>query len=380
MIAEIDMPSWLEYELVSGNQLWRFIVVLAIMLISMVLGRVIQFFLNSIAKPTKQKRALTAVSLLVSSMRRPVYVFTFAFGFYISKSILIFSDAQSDIITKGISISVSTGWDKIVQVLFAISVAYALFHLVDVLEYYLIKVTKKTDTTLDDMLVPVIRKSMRITIGIICILFVAENVFGAKEMKTFILGAGIGGMAIAFAAKDTIANLLGSIMIFMDRPFHINELVKIDSHMGTIEEVGFRSTKMMTLDGHMVTIPNSIVANTDVENIAARKLIKRVSNITITYDAGPAKAQKAVEIIKEILSDIAEVNTSGAHGFRVYFDDFNDWSLNIYMAYWVAPSDYWIFKEVNQRVNLEMMRRFEKEAIEFAFPSQTLYLKNDEAK
>ncbi len=379
MIAQIDMPSWLEYELVSGNQLWRFMIVLAIILTSMAIGRVVQFFLNNIAKSIKQDQVVSILSILLSSMSKPVYLFTFSLGFYISKSTLVFSNAKGDRVTEGIDYYVSLGWDKIVQVLFVFSIGYALFHLVDIAEYYLTKAAKKTDTTLDDMLVPIIRKSMRVTIGIICILFIAENIFGAKEMKTFILGAGIGGMAIAFAAKDTIANLLGSIMIFMDRPFHVNDLVKIDSHVGSIVEVGFRSTRILTLDGHIITIPNSIVANTDVENIAARRLIKRVSNITITYDAGPAKAQRAVEIIKEILSDIPEVNTSKDHVFRVYFDEFNDWSLNIYMVYWVAPSDYWVFKEVNQRVNLEMMRRFEAEEIEFAFPSQTLYLKNDDA-
>ncbi len=379
MISQINMPGWLEYELVSGNQLWRFLIVLAIILVSMVLGRVVQFFLNKVAKSIEQKRAMPTISIFFSSMRKPVYLFVFSLGVYVSKSILVFSGAESDATAKGIDSSVSLGWDKTVQVLFAFSIAYALFHLVDVVEHFLVKAAKRTDTTLDDMLVPVIRKSMRVTIGIICILFVAENVFGAKEMKTFILGAGIGGMAIAFAAKDTIANLLGSIMIFIDRPFHINELVKIDSHVGSVVEVGFRSTRILTLDGHIITIPNSIVANTDVENIAARRLIKRVSNITITYDAGPAKAQRAVDIIKEILSDIPEVNTSKEHIFRVYFDEFNDWSLNIYMAYWVAPSDYWVFKEVNQRVNLEIMKRFEQEGIEFAFPSQTLYLKNDDA-
>ena len=191
------------------------------------------------------------------------------------------------------------------------------------------------------------------------------------------LGAGVGGIAIALAAKDTVANFFGSIAIFADRPFQIDEIIKIGDHCGPVEEVGFRSTKIRTLQGHLVTIPNSVVVNTAVENIGKRPFIRRTSNITITYDAGHKKAARAVEIIKNILADVPEINTNTDRPPRVYFSDFNDWSLNIYMTYWVKPPDYWLYNEVNERVNLEMMKRFEAEQIEFAFPTQTLYVQKD---
>jgi MscS family membrane protein len=157
----------------------------------------------------------------------------------------------------------------------------------------------------------------------------------------------------------------------------MGEVVKIGEHKGPVEEVGFRSTRIRTLEGHLVTIPNSLIVNTSVENISRRPFIRRTSNITITYDSGHAKAERAVEIIKEILAGVPEVNVDPDRPPRVYFSDFNDWSLNIYMSYWVKPADYWLYQEVNERVNLEMMKRFEAEQIEFAFPSQTLYVKKD---
>ena len=120
-----------------------------------------------------------------------------------------------------------------------------------------------------------------------------------------------------------------------------------------------------------------MIVDSMVENIGKRPFIRRTSNITITYDAGHKKAKRAVEIIKEILAGVPEVNTDPEKPPRVYFSDFNDWSLNIYMSYWVKPPDYWVYHEVNERVNLEMMKRFEAEQIEFAFPSQTLYVKKD---
>jgi MscS family membrane protein len=112
--------------------------------------------------------------------------------------------------------------------------------------------------------------------------------------------------------------------------------------------------------------------------MSARPFIRRISNITITYDSGHTKAARAVEIIKEILADTPEVNIDPELPPRVYFNEFNSSSLNIYMSYWVKPPDFWLAYEVSERVNLEMMKRFEAESIEFAFPTQTLYLKKDE--
>ena len=110
-----------------------------------------------------------------------------------------------------------------------------------------------------------------------------------------------------------------------------------------------------------------------------RPFIKRVANIGITYDTPPDKVEKAVEIIKTILAECSEINSDPDLVPRVYFTDFASFYLNILMIYWVKPPDYWLFQQVNQRINLAIMRAFENEGIEFAFPTQTLYLKQDEA-
>jgi len=147
-----------------------------------------------------------------------------------------------------------------------------------------------------------------------------------------------------------------------------------------VEDTGLSEsevTRIRTLQGHLVTIPNSVIVNTSVENIGRRPFIRRTSNLTITYDAGHARTGRAVEIVKEVLADVPEVNADAENPPRVYFSDFNDWSLNIYMSYWVMPAEYWLYHEVNERVNFEIMKRFEAERIEFAFPSQTLYVKKE---
>jgi MscS family membrane protein len=362
----------INYEIIKGNPIWRFALVLLAVLATMAAGRIVQYAIDSYALRKEKKRGVAVLTLFLKCLSKPIYVAIFALGLFICKLFLYFNDDD------GIRTAVGTGWIKIAKSVGAIAIAYGLFRLVDVIEYYLNRWASKTATKLDDMLVPVIRKSLRITIAIIATLFIAESVLGAGQVKTILLSAGVGGIAIALAAKDTVANFFGSITIFADRPFQIDELVKINGHYGPVEEVGFRSTRIRTLQGHLVTVPNSVITNSIVENVGKRPFIRRTSNITITYDSGHTKAKRAVEIIKEMLSDVPEVNTDPQKLPRVYFNEFNDWSLNIYMSYWVKPADYWLYQQVNERVNLEMMKRFEAEQIEFAFPSQTLYLKKDD--
>ncbi len=357
-------------EVYAGNNVWRFLLMLLIIIAAMVAGRIVQFMVSGYAGRLAKKKGENAITLLLKAIIKPLYVAIFAGGVYCAKIPLYFNDED------GISMAISQGWTTIASVVATIAVAYALYRLVDVIEYYLDHLVGKTETTLDDMLVPVVRKAMRITITIIATIFIIDNIL-EKDVQSILLGAGVGGVAIALAAKDTIANFFGSITIFADRPFQMGEMVKIGDHSGPVEEVGFRSTRVRTLQGHLVTIPNSMIVDTAVENIGQRPFIRRTANLTITYDSGHAKTGKAVEIVKEVLAGVPEINTDSDRPPRVYFSDFNDWSLNIYMSYWVKPPDYWLCQEVNERVNFEIMKCFEAEQIEFAFPSQTLYMKKE---
>jgi len=354
---------------IIGNEIWRFLLVLLVVLVAMAAGKIVQFTISSFAARREDKRGVTALTIFLRSLTRPVTVALFALGLFVCKAFLVFGD-------EAISLEIAKYWTKIVQAVAAVALAYALYRMVDIIEHYLLRWTSRTKTRLDDMLAPVLRKSLRATIAIIAALWIADGILDA-EIRTILVSAGVGGIAIALAAKETIANFFGSVTIFADRPFQIDELVKIGDHFGPVEQVGFRSTRIRTLQGHLVTVPNSMVANSIVENVGKRPFIRRTSNITITYGSGRRGARRAVELIKDVLNGIPEINTDPEKPPRVYFSDFNDWSLNIYMSYWVRPPEYWLYHEVNERVNLEIMKRFEAEQIEFAFPSQTLYVKKD---
>lgn len=356
------MWNVLTQKTVAGNELWRLVVFFGVVLLSLVAGRLARFFMERTAKRVAgTKRELLGVCL--KALARAMILIAVAVGVWLGSSALSLAPGVFSVLT------------TVSRVLNAAAVGYVLYCLVDVVDYYLVGLAHRTESKVDDVLAPLVGKSVRITIGVVVLLNVVHEVSG-QSITTILAGLGVGGLAIALAAQDTIKNFFGSIVIMGDKPFEIGDRIVIDGHDGPVESVGFRSTRIRTLTGHQVTVPNSEMANKTVQNIGKRPYIRRLANITITYDTPPEKVERAVEIIKEILANHEGINPKFPP--RVYFNDFNDWSLNILVIYWYHPPDYWKYMAFSERVNMLIMKRFNEEGIEFAFPTQTVYLANDE--
>ena len=217
---------------------------------------------------------------------------------------------------------------------------FFIYSLVDVLDFAITHFTSKTHTKMDDMMAPMVRKSLRVVIVTLALVQVAQ-ILSDKPITSILAGLGVGGLAVALAAQETIKNFFGSLVIFADKPFELGERIVVGGHDGTIEEVGFRSTRIRTLDGHLVTVPNGELANQMIQNIGKRPFIKRVMNVTITYDTPPEKVQQAIDILKELLDNHEGMEEDFPP--RVFFNGFNDCSLNILAIYWYHPPAYWEF-------------------------------------
>lgn len=348
---------------IAGNELWRIAVVFCILLVSFVTGKIIAFAMVRAAKRQEKRNGdISLPQLILRSASSPAVFLIFAAGLNIA-----FLFFQMSAPVRGTA-------DTLVQLITSIGVAYFLYRLVDIAEFYLNRYARRTENNLDNMIVPLVRKTFRVVIVIIAGLYIAESVSG-KPMGTIIAGLGIGGLAFALAAQDTIKNFFGSIMILLDKPFSVGERVVVEGYDGAVEDVGFRSTKIRTLDGHLVTVPNEKIASSNIENIGRRPTIRRIFDVTITYDTPPDKVERAVKIIEEILHN--HEGMSPDFPPRVFFNEFNDASLNIMVIYWYQPADYWKYLEFSQKINMQILRAFEKEGIEFAFPTQTVHLAND---
>jgi len=273
-------------------------------------------------------------------------------------------------------------WEKLVLLLFCLAVLWYVSNLIFAVEVALRRLAGATGAAIDDKLGPLIRKTLRVALWIVGVLFIARSVF-EQDIGAWLAGLGIAGLAISLAAQDSLKNLFGSITILWDRPFRLGERIQFAGYDGVVEQIGFRSTKLRTATGHLVTIPNSKIVNDPVENVARRKSIRRTIDVTITYDTPAAKIEEAVEILRGILEEdgirepIHPVIDGDEFPPRVYFNDYNAESLNLFVIYWYAPPAYWDYMEHAQRLNLRIFEEFEKAEIEFAFPTQTLYLAGD---
>jgi MscS family membrane protein len=220
------------------------------------------------------------------------------------------------------------------------------------------------------------RTVIRITLITIAVLFWLDNI--GFKVSTILAGLGVGGLAVALAAQDTLKNLLGSVMILLDKPYKVGQRIVVKGHDGIVEDIGLRSTKMRLLTGHQTTIPNDEMANVDIENIGQRPHIRRLTNIGITYDTPPEKIEKAVDIILKILENHEGMDPDFPP--RAYFNEYNPYSLNILVLYWYHPADYWGYMKYSQWVNLQIAQKFQKEGIKFAFPTSRTYLCQDDGQ
>ena len=215
-----------------------------------------------------------------------------------------------------------------------------------------------------------------IVLGLVIIFYGASQI--GIPLVGVLAGVGVGGLAIALAAQDSLKNLLGSLMIFMDQPYKPGERIIVEGHDGFVEQIGLRSTKIQMLDGAITSIPNERMASLDIENIGRRNYIRRQTSITITYTTSPEKIEMAISIIKEILDDHEGMRPELPP--RVFFNEFNPDSLNILVSYWYHPPRRWKALAFDERVNLEIVRRFNAEGIEFALPTSTTYVTQKDGK
>jgi MscS family membrane protein len=342
----------------AGNELWR-------------IGAFFGMLLAAMAAARLAAQALTAAAGRLHERKRPVIAAALRAGAgsasFIGFSVGLKLGLAFLVVPPLIAGAAST----VASVLLAVSVAYLVYRLVDAVDVWLRGMATRSGSRMDDMLAPLVRKSLRITVVVLAILQVATLV-SDKSAASLIAGLSIGGLAVGLAAQETVKNFFGSLVILGDKPFELGDRIVVDGHDGPVECVGFRSTRIRTLDGHLVTIPNGELANKTIQNVERRPHIRRVLNVAITYDTPPEKVGRALEIVKELLNQ-----HEGMHpGFppRAYFSDYNPSSLNLNVIYWYHPPDYWKYMAYNERFNLALLRRFNEEGIEFAFPTQTVHL------
>lgn len=262
--------------------------------------------------------------------------------------------------------------EKIIQTIFILKVFKEITNFLDfIIENYiqrLLKLKKGFDVQLTRLLTRIVNIAVWI-IGISLIL----QLFG-YNISAIIAGLGIGGLAIALAAQDTLGNFFSSISIIADRPYKIGDIVKFENTEGLIKDIGLRTTRIETFFGTVVAVPNNIIAKAAVENMSKRNTHRYDGAVGVTYDTPATKVKKAVSIIRDIIKKEKNVTNE----FRVFFTAYDPSALRLEFTYFVKdPMDYILYLRTINNINLAIKTAFDKEGIEMAFPTQTVYLKQE---
>jgi len=248
-----------------------------------------------------------------------------------------------------------------------------LWRLIDGLGAYFTARSARSTSSLDDQLVPFITKTLKAFLVLTGVLVVAQNM--GYSISGLIASLGIGGIAVAMAARDTIANVFGSVMILVDRPFTIGDWIKTGEFEGVVEEIGFRSTRIRTFAKTVVNVPNSMLANMVIDNIDAMPKRRVKMRIGITYSTTPKQMQEAIKGIEKILKYHIGVDQEFS---LVKFDEFEDCSLSIFLYYFTKTTHWEEYLQIRQEVNMQIMELLESLELEFAFPTRTVHLQQDE--
>lgn len=258
---------------------------------------------------------------------------------------------------------------------FAIVVGvWTAFLLIDLLGKFLAAKAKKTDTRFDDLLIPLVTRSLKAFAVCIGIVSFAETF--DFSIAGLLGGMGIGGVALAFAAKDTVANVFGSITVLADRPFEIGDWIVTDKVEGSVETVGIRSTRVRTFYNSLVTVPNHILTTAVLDNMGRRRYRRIKTYLALQYDTPTERIEAFCEGIRELLRRHAYTRKDYYH---VYLNRFSDSSLDVLLYCFLECPDWSVELRERHRLFIDIIKLAKRLGVSFAFPTQTLHMFQEEA-
>ena len=263
---------------------------------------------------------------------------------------------------------------RLSQIGLTVGAIWAAFNLVNILSLYFEEKARATKTKVDDVLIPLLRSFGKLLVFSFGVIFIGHSL--TIDVKSLIAGLGIGGIALALAAKDTLSNLFGSLTVILDRPFEIGDWVALENGVeGTILRVGLRSTRIKTFYDSEVAIPNSQLGNMHVDNYGRRKYRRFSTKIGIQYDTPPEKIEAFCEGIRKLILDRPHCRKDY---FHVYLNELGDSSLNILIYMFWQVKDWSQELTERHRMLVDILRLGKALGVEFAFPTQTLHLFNED--
>ena len=365
----MDQLEFLQIEFLE-NSIKSYIIFGSIILLGLFLKSLISSYLRKIIyKLVGDKSNSDGKSEFDNLLKKPLNYFLLIIIFYLSFNQLNFPESWDLVSSNEIGLKMIL--EKGVSLLILITVFWTLLRVVDYIGDRLKFKAEKTESKVDDQLIPFAIEIGKVLVVIFGALILLSNVFNV-DITALAAGLGVGGVAIALASKESLENLLGSFTIFFDKPFQVGDIITVGSITGVVEKVGFRSTRVRTFDKSLVTIPNKNLINSELDNLSLKPVRKVKIDIGLTYNTTVDQIKNIVKDIQDLVDEHPNTNEDGL----VRFMNFGASSLDIMVVYFTNSPDWKLLVDTRQEINYKIIEIVKKHGSDFAFPSTSLYFEN----
>ena len=340
---------------------WQWLGLLALCILGIFLERIVNALIPAWVQRSLRRRAMDVDETTAKVGLRPFGILAMALVWWLFLDWL------------GLPANVRLVLVVVVRFLAAATGVWAAYRLVDILSEMLARKAQSTETKFDDLLVPLVRKSLKIFVTVVGFVFLASVMH--INITSLLAGLGLGGLAFALAAKDTVNNLFGSLTVIFDRPFAVGDWIVVSGAEGTVEEVGFRSTRIRTFYNSLITLPNGNLISAVVDNMGSRRYRRVTATLSLTYDTPPEKIDAFCEGVRELICRHPYTRKDYYH---VYLNAFSASSLDVMLYAFFEAKDWSIELREKHRLFNDIIRLAARLGVEFAFPTQTLFI-NPEA-
>ena len=290
---------------------------------------------------------------ILKNIKKPIYFFVILIGTYYGLEFLTILDPYSPELTLIFTLA------EILLVTFVITRIINV-----VIAWYAERGARQK---MSEHILFVLKKIINVVIFILAFLVILDVV--GIDITGIAVGLGVGGIAIAFALQNVLSDVFSAFSIYFDKPFEIGDFIIVGSYAGTVKKIGMKSTRVQLLQGEELVLSNRELTSTSVRNFKKMKKRRIVFHFGVTYDTPSKKLEKIPDMVKKIVNS---QELAGAD--RVHFTEFGDFSLNFEVVFYMKKGDYVLYRDTQQQINFAIKSAFEKEGIEMAFPTQTIYL------
>ncbi len=360
------LGNWINKPVIFGITLWK-VAAMAAVIVCVIIVQALAGRLRKNLQERWSKRDGAWKVAIFDVMQAPLSLLIWAYGLYVA-----FLPISSVFRSANGSNVVHSAVRNVTDVVATIALIWFLYGLVNLTEMRAKRWLIISDKRIPPTLVGVTFKIIRFLVIAVAVLIMIRNLMGL-DVGPLIASLGLGGLAVALAAKDSVANFFGTLTIVFDKPFQVGERIVIENYDGTVESVGFRSTRLRSSsENTLITIPNQKIINAAVNNMDQRPFLHWTTQFPLSLHSTPVQIERAIDIIRNILENHEGLNSKMPP--RVFFQGIKDTGMIIDVHAWYHPAQWWDYQDWVHRTCLEILKRFEAEGIEFAVSPKTIYL------